>query len=291
MVNPNQFCENKKQVTEHKREQELLKSYDYLVDLLKQKQGQMLVSKARDLSLLNLIGDLVMVISCDSNAAIGEKPNDHLKQSYSEMGRSAIKVPLMEVIAAGAVPVLIINTLCVEMNPAGRKIIKAIGQELVRAGIDPAIQLTGSTEDNTVTTQTGIGITVIGMATKNSLRLKRTGAGDAIVCVGVPKSGIKVPYCEDDDDIAQVGTIIKLNKLSYIHEILPVGSKGVRFEAEELAGYSGLKFMENRLNKIDLESSAGASTAVLVSLRPDKIEELQGSLSEPVFEIGQVCPV
>ena len=82
-----------------------------------------------------------------------------------------------------------------------------------------------------------------------------------------------------------------MNKLSYIHEILPVGSKGVRFEAEELAGYSGLKFMENKLNKIDLESSAGASTAVLVSLRPDKIEELQGALSEPVFEIGQVCPV
>jgi selenophosphate synthetase-related protein len=292
MISNNNFKNKNKRINNEEMLEELLKNYQDLTRMVKQNQGKMLVSRARDLSLINLIGDLMLVISCDSNASIGEKPMDYLKQPYSEMGRSAIKVPLMEVVASGAVPVLVINNLCVEMNPSGKKIINAIRQELERAGIDPSIQLTGSTEDNTLTKQTGIGVTVIGLATKASLRLARTRAGDAIVCVGIPKSGVKVPYCEDDNDIAHAVTVVNLNKLSYVHEILPVGSKGVRYEAGELTRYSGLKFIEkNNVEEIDLETSAGASTAVLVSLRQEKIQKLREDIQEPVFEIGRALQV
>jgi len=58
----------------------------------------------RDLTLVSLLGDLHLVIACDSNASIGEKPNDGLAKPYAEVGVSALKVPMMEVLAAGAVP-------------------------------------------------------------------------------------------------------------------------------------------------------------------------------------------
>ncbi|MBC7083359.1 MAG: hypothetical protein H5T95_07700 [Firmicutes bacterium] len=245
------------------------------------------VSRVRDLVLVDLLGDLVMVVACDSNASIGEKPMDSLKQPYAEMGRSAVKVPLMEVIASGATPILVVDALCVEMEPSGKKIIAAIRGELERAGLAQDIELTGSTEDNARTVQSGIGVTVIGLATRRSLRLRTTTAGDAIVCVGIPKSGVTTPYKEDDTDIAHVSTVMTLSRLPYIREILPVGSKGVRYEATELARYAGLELEEaSPPPPIDMDTSAGASTAVLATLRPEHVPELRRTLVEPVFEIG-----
>lgn len=243
--------------------------------------------RVRDLILFDLLADLVMVVACDSNAAIGEKPMDCLVQPYAEMGRSAVKVPLMEVIAAGAAPILVVDALCMEMEPSGRKVIAAIRGELERAGLAEDIELTGSTEDNTRTVQSGIGVTVLGLATRASLRLGRTQEGDRIVCVGLPKSGVTVPYREDDLDIAHVSTVRRLNTLPFVHEILPVGSRGVRYEANQLPRQAGLRFAEaDPPLPVDLEASAGASTAALVSLRPEDVSSLRSSLVEPVFEIG-----
>src|SRR5687768_8021037 len=79
--------------------------------------------RVRDLHFFQLLGDLSLVIACDSNASIGEKPNDGLSKPYSEVGISVLKVPLMEVLATGAQPILIVNALCMEMDPSGQKLI------------------------------------------------------------------------------------------------------------------------------------------------------------------------
>lgn len=245
------------------------------------------VSKFRDLTLVDLIGDIVMVIACDSNAGCGEKPDDTFHWPYEMAVKSMLKVPLMEVLAAGAAPMIIIDNLCMEMEPTGRKIIKYMREQLREFGFDPDVQLTGSTEDNAKTTQTGTGLTVIGIATKQNLRLSRTKKGDMVACVGVPKGGPGSTHTEDDPDIAGVRSTLQLCSLDSIHEILPVGSHGVLYEADELAKYSSCAFEPlKEMPPIKLVGSAGASTAVLVSFDRSDLEVLTSAVSIPVFPIG-----
>jgi len=246
--------------------------------------------RIRDLSLFPLLGGLVLVIGCDSNASIGEKPNDGLPKPYAEVGISALKVPLMEVLAVGAMPLLIVNALCMEMEPSGRKFIAAMRGELQRCGFDPELMLTGSTEDNVPTLQSGIGVTVIGLATDERLRFGRTQPGDAILCVGNPKGGVTLPYAEGDPDIASISTVVALNQLAEVHEILPVGSKGVVYEAGEMARSVGRHFqIADDPPDINLYESAGASTAILVSIRPEEIAAVRTAVALPVHLVGAIA--
>jgi hypothetical protein len=243
----------------------------------------------RDLTLVSLLGDLHLVIACDSNASIGEKPNDGLAKPYTEVGISALKVPVMEVLAAGAVPLLIINALCMEMEPSGRKFIETMSRELARCGFDPNMMLTGSTEDNVPTLQSGVGITVIGLASDEKLRLGQTQEKDVVLCVGNPKGGVAIPYAEGDPDIASISTVQSLNDVSSVHEILPVGSKGVVYEANELANAAGCNFrLGDDPPAINLYQSAGASTAVLASIAASHISSVANAVSVPVYEIGTI---
>lgn len=247
------------------------------------------VHKFRDLTIVDLLGELKMVIACDSNAGCGEKPGDHFHWPYETAVKSMLKVPLMEVLASGAAPVLIIDNLCVEMEPTGKKIIGYMREQLREFGLNPDVQLTGSTEDNAKTTQTGTGTTVIGLAADRGLKLGKAQRGDIVVCVGNPKGGADSPYTEDDTDIATVHTVLTLSTLPFVHEILPVGSHGVRYEANELAKYVVASFrLFTEDVPIRLDGSAGASTAVLVSIDEGDLDALTKAVPIPVFSIGTI---
>lgn len=266
----------------------LLNDYNELNNLSISGKSTKKVEKIRDLSVLNLIGDISLIVACDSNASNGEKINDTHKNVYLETAVSALKVPLMEVLATGAMPLIIANNLCVEIDPHGKRIIEIMKIELENAGLWDYVQLTGSTEDNMVTTQTGIGVTVIGIVSKDNFKVGKTQAGDVVMCVGLPQSGIEKPYSERDYNVAKISTVKKLRELAYVHEILPIGSKGALYEANELAKTCGKKFKQYDDCEIDLLTSAGSSTAVLVSVEQDNIEKLIEDVDIPVYKIGEI---
>lgn len=246
------------------------------------------IRKVRDLSLIHLYRDISLVCACDSNASNGEKPNDIHPNSYEESAVSVLKVPLMEVLASGAFPFLIVNNLCVEMDPSGKKIIQAMKAELQRCHLLERVAFTGSTEDNMKTNQTGMGVTVVGLLNRKESRLGKTRKGDIVVCVGIPQSGIHVPYSERDADVCDLETMIQLTECPFVHEILPIGSKGTLYEANQLAVTCGLTFVPSDEQNIDLEESAGSSTAVLVSLCEADIVHLKQKIKKPVNETGRM---
>ena len=267
-------------------QRELGESYEALLSQIK--TGSVTPEKVRDVTLIPLVGDVKLVIACDSNASIGEKKNDYYKNAYEEVAVSAMKVPLMEVLATGAVPVVVVDNLCMEMEGAGKRIISIMRRQLEEAGLSN-VQLTGSTEDNMPTTQSGFGVTAIGLLQMQDCRIASTRRGDRVVCVGVPRSGIKNErYSEYDRDTAKVSTVRRLAGLPYVHEILPVGSKGVRYEAGQLAETAGLCFMPAEQPEIDMETSAGSSTAVLCTLREDDLGKLKKDMDIGVFPVGQI---
>ncbi|MEM3594790.1 MAG: hypothetical protein QXS27_08660 [Candidatus Jordarchaeaceae archaeon] len=245
------------------------------------------IRRVRDLVLLHVSEEYVFVIACDSNASIGQKEHDFLKRDFREVGRCASKVPLMEVLAAGAYPVIVVNNLCVEMEPSGREILEGIRFEVERLGLDPDLVITGSTEKNMVTTQTGLGVTVIGLAKIDELKIGVSQPGDLVVCVGFPKSAPTKPFFEGDPDIMDPPSTRRLRDCEFVHEVIPVGSRGVRYEMGVLARESGCNFVEID-SEVDMTHSAGPSTCVLVTLSERFLDALREHVKQPVNPVGRL---
>lgn len=235
--------------------------------------------RIRDLTLVELAGKITLVIACDSSGGIGMKPQDRLPVPGEVVGRIIAAVPLMEVLASGATPVAVINTLSNEMQPTGRAIVRGVEQAVSEAGL-PASVINGSTEENTPTEQTGLGVTVIGTAGSGELRLGSSRPGDLVYCVGKPLMGEEVlPH---QQDAARISTVRALLGLPGVHEILPVGSKGIEYELGEMAGLAGLSFdLLDTAQTLDLRKSAGPATCLLVSI-------VEGSQSQSLLKAAGI---
>jgi hypothetical protein len=220
------------------------------------------VTRVRDLILMRG-GVVVLVVACDSNAAIGAKPGDALAQDPRETGYSAAKVPLMEVVAAGARPVLLVDNLCCELRPSGELLLDGIRRAIADAGVD--VVVTGSDETNMPTVQTGLGVTVIGVAGPDELRIGTARPGDVVWCVGAPRDGLDVPFADGTPGIAGTREVRAALDLAAVHEVLPVGSRGIRYEAEQLAATAGLRFSPATRSAVALGASAGPSTCFLAA--------------------------
>lgn len=247
-----------------------------------------IIRKVRDLSVVPVTDEFNMVVACDSDGGIGPKKHDFVEVPGEVLGRFAVRVPLMELLSAGAIPVLVVDTLTVEMEPSGRDIIDGIRTELALVGLDPDKVLTGSTEDNVPTVQTGVGIVVIGCVTENDFKPGSSQDGDLVVCVGTPKSAPDDEVDLSDPEIADILCARTLAKLDFVHDILPVGSKGIIHEQSELAESAGLVIQSQPDQGLDIYKSGGPSTCVLASLSEEKLDFLKAAVGQPVYRVGRL---
>ena len=239
------------------------------------------IKSFRDLTLIETDSDHTFVIACDSLGAIGSKEADYLKTTANIVGRCTVRVPLLEVVAAGAKPLAIVNTLSVEMEPTGRAILSGIREEL--AGF-PDIVITGSTEENVPTRETGVGITVIGEAKTTALRLGKARAGDTVYCLGKPRVGYEVLGAVVPD----VPLVNKLLEEEWIHEILPVGSRGVLYEAGQLAAGAGGELQLRADEDLDIRKSAGPATSLLLAAEDERAADLRELSGLEVYRVGSI---
>ena len=224
------------------------------------KGSNLIGTKRRDLTIISLPGENCLVIACDSCGAVGIKDHDVLKMPSFYTAKFTTRVALSEVMCSGAVPVAIANGVACEMKPTGEDMILGIQEELKNAGISE-IELTGSTEENFQTSMTAMSITVIGTAREGTLKFRAAENGDRLILLGRPKVG-------DEVDLESKGfytEIAALLDMPEVKEIVPVGSKGVGYEASTLAGLSGKKALlhETEIN-IDYLKSAGPATCLLI---------------------------
>lgn len=243
------------------------------------------VRRVRDLLLFDAGPDTLVVVACDSSGAIGPKPHDVLPWAGEKVGRAAAKVPLMEVLAAGAQPFILVNTLAVEMDPTGRAILEGI--EAVCRLLPAMPVITGSDETNMKTCATGIGITVLAVASRTDLRLGSSRSRDGVWVVGLPLGGSGSSTPDGGEATAGVDTVQQLMVVPGVHEVLPVGSRGIAYEAGELAATADLVLELDERSGIDLHRSAGASTCVVVSAMSElDLSEYVESL--PVTRVGRL---
>lgn len=242
-----------------------------------------MIEKYRDVLIIHE-GDAVYAVSCDSTGAIGEKENDVLKVDAEVVGRAAIKVALSELLCIGAWPIVISDTLSNEMNPTGIKIIDGIKKELMENKIYD-VALTGSTEENFPSTMTGVGVTAIGKAAKEDLKVRKARAGMEVGLIGYPRVGQEVLRF---NDILSLKDYVKIFRCSEIVEAIPVGSRGIKYELDVLKFTSRLNLLREYDNEIDDEKSGGPSTCCIVVYNREDRLKIEKLVDKPFIHLGRL---
>ncbi len=255
----------------------------------KQRDGGFTCERIRDLTRIDLGGQLSLVVAVDSDGGIGSRAHDLVRVPEYVLGRFAMRVPLMEIISCGATPIAAFDMLTVPMDELGKEIVRGVRDELAEAGLGADFPLSGSTEDNVPTDSTGVATTVLGLVHQNDFRPGSARAGDRVLCVGLPKSAPNDDITLDDREIVRLSQIRDLLRLEGVHDLLPVGSQGVSYEARELASLAGLEFVTIPDPRLDVDKSAGPSTCALLSVSAEESASVARGLSVPVTEIGRLA--
>ncbi len=245
------------------------------------------ISSVRDLSKIDIHEDYSIVVAVDSDGGIGPRKDDQVFCPGYELGRFAMRVPLLEVLACGARPMAAYDMLTLPMDDIGREILRGIKDELRSANFGEDFHLSGSTEDNVPTTMTGIGTTVIGLVKAGDFKPGTSVQDDLVICLGKPKSAPEDEVYLDDPEIIHQADVLKIRDLQGVHDILPVGSHGIAYESEQLASSADLIFSQSD-TQISLTKSAGPSTCIVVSLTDSACRKVESILKVPLYRIGKM---
>lgn len=227
----------------------------------------------RDLTIIPFSKDKNMVIACDSSAGIGEKEADAVRVDPAITAAFCLRVPLLELYCFGAQPICIVDLIGNEYQPTGAKMITGIKAEMARAGLAD-LPLNGSTEENMTTLTSSVGITVIGES-EGGKPLPHIAETCDLLQLGTPYVGNEV--VAHLDSIFSYDLVRRLRQEEGILDMLPVGSKGIRYEADQMmsAGYA-IDF----LTEEDLEKSGGPATVILLAVTKAVSQQLLNSYPE-----------
>ena len=252
------------------------------------KPAQITYTRRGDVSILKVPTGHAIVAGSTSSGAVGPKIMDKVKVDGRVLGKFLARVALMDVIATGAFPLLLSVTLGVEKEPTGNEILEGIRREARSLGLDPNQVLMENTEDNFETVQTGAGLTVVGFANEDELRIGKTSPGDIIVAVGKPKVGDEVILAEAKGEIADLKNVTQLSQKKYVHDIAPVGTFGIADEARMMAFGVGRQLKLVEVQGLDLYKSAGPATVVLATVDRERLEDLTSLIRKPINEVGEI---
>lgn len=252
------------------------------------KPAQITYMRRGDVSVMRVPTGHAIIVGSTSSGGVGPKVMDKVRVEGRVLGRFLARVALMDVAATGAFPVLLSVTLGVEKEPTGREILDGVRVEAGVLGLEASQVLLENTEENFATVQTGVGLTVVGFANEEELRLGKTRPGDLLVAVGKPKVGDEVIAAEVKGEIADLKSVVWLAQKKYVHDIVPVGTFGIAHEARMMAHAVGRQLKLAEQGALDLEKSAGPATVVLVTMNGEKFEELASLVRKPVAVVGEI---
>ncbi|GEM_PF-430746 len=211
-------------------------------------------SLQRDAAVVNF-KDGYLIHTCDSAGGIGELEHDSLNVPIETVALFTFRTALMENISLGAMPL----SASVSFSNSPRYVQSAINALKSFADFNVrGVQFVFSMEKNFKTSQTGIGVGIVGFTKK--LKISGAKSGDAVYIIGMPKVGKEV--LESEEEIVSVKEMFELIDCRDVGEIIPVGSKGILEEAKLLAKNSNLSLVIEK-NEDWLFKSAGPATCAV----------------------------
>jgi hypothetical protein len=240
------------------------------------------IKQIRDITIIDFDENKYLGIACDSCGGIGYKEQDVVKAPPKLAAYQTGKVILAELMSMGFTPFILADGLAVEMNDTGKQLIEGFNEVLKK--LHYSVHLTGSTEENIRTVQTAMGVTGIGFCDKDKLKFNKTESGDICLLAGLPMVGNEV--LNNPDKILDIDDFEKMFLCDYIKEMLPVGSRGIEAELNDLLKYNGLGFIYENNISIDFKKSGGPSCSCIVTLNRKNIENIQRIIKKPINIIG-----
>lgn len=212
-----------------------------------------------------------LVITTDNSGAIGQKEKDVVHVPDDVTSYFSSRVTLLEQWAEGAEPEgIILHNFSGE--EAWERYVTGISRLFDEVGIDLP-NITGSTESNIETMQSGIAITMIGRPIKvlpSEKKMKWFTYGKPLVGNGL---------IAEQDHIANLKRVYEAIQQEIIGRIWPVGSKGIEKEVHSLFGGVSINCAW------DIHASAGPSTVVLMGIYQDKVQQAQQFFGELLQQI------
>jgi hypothetical protein len=264
---------------------------DFYVLLKSHQSGSGRIHSVRDLTRIHLDQHYSLIVAVDSDGGIGPMEADTVFCPAYELGRFAIRVPLVEILCSGAIPLAAYDMLTMKMEGVGAEILRGIRDELKLAGYGEDFHLSGSTEDNVPTKMTGVGTTIIGLVHSNDFRPGSSQPEDRVACLGLPKSAPEDTVRTNDPEIMQQSDLKVLLEISGVHDILPVGSHGIGYEADAMAKAAGLAFVPDADCRLSFQKSAGPSTCVIASCMDGAIKLISKQINAPVTLMGKMSKI
>ncbi|WP_313345935.1 selenophosphate synthase [Sedimentibacter sp.] len=241
------------------------------------------IKQIRDITVISFDENRYLGIACDSCGGIGLKEHDVVKVSPQITAYHTGKVVLAELMSLGFKPMIMADGLAVEMNDTGKQLIDGFNEVLSKLKTTK-VHLTGSTEENIKTVQTSMGVTCIGICDKDRLKYKKTNKNDICIIIGMPLVGNEV--LNNPDKVLDIDDFEKLYLCDFIKEILPVGSRGIEAELNDLCNYNGIVIKLNENINIDLKKSGGPSCSALVTIEEKHIDIIKTLANKPVEILG-----
>ncbi|NYB75102.1 selenophosphate synthase [Sedimentibacter hydroxybenzoicus DSM 7310] len=242
------------------------------------------IKQIRDITVISFDENRYLGIACDSCGGIGLKEHDVVKVAPQVTAYHTGKVVLAELMSLGFKPMIMADGLAVEMNDTGKQLIDGFNEVLSKLKTTK-VHLTGSTEENIKTVQTSMGVTCIGMCDKDKLKYKKTNKNDICLTIGMPLVGNEV--INNPDKVLDIDDFEKLYLCDFIKEILPVGSRGIKAELNDLCNYNEIAINLNEDINIDLKKSGGPSCSALVTIEEKHIDIIRTLVNKPVESMGR----
>ncbi len=217
----------------------------------------------RDAAISKLTNGFI-VHTCDSLGAVGLLKNDVLKVDVVQSVLYSLRVALMENISIGG-KILSVSLAFANSPDYAERGMKAAFEFLKKWKVSVVI----STEKNFPTSQTGIGVSVVGFTKK--LRIGGATSNVGVYTLGTPAVGKEVM----NSSVLTIDEFKRLLKFKSVGEVIPVGSKGIMAEARILAKNSGLTF-HPLLDESWMTKSAGPATCIVFwATRPPRLSNVK----------------
>lgn len=218
------------------------------------------------------IGNLV--ITSDNSGAIGEKELDVVHVPDDVTSYYSTRVTLLEQLANQAIPkeIILLNFTSEE---AWDKYVTGITRVFDEVQMTvPAIS--GSTETNMPTLQSGFGITMFGEKQRPFPNLSELHW----FTYGLPLVGEQL--LQNVHQIANLQIIVEALKNQHITQVIPLGSKGLQKELEQLDLFN---VVDLKNVPYDITASAGPSTMVLIGLTTEQVANISKILQHDLHRL------
>jgi hypothetical protein len=228
----------------------------------------------RDVLFLPIAQNKELVLATDNTGGIGLKEKDVVKADYETIGYFGMRVAMLECLSTGAKPLFaVVYNFCGDDH--WLSLMKGVKRTLKEFQIEH-IPVTGSTESNVPLEQSAVGFLAGGEVEMANKKISQTPPDAHWAVIGTPLVGPDV--LKHQKQIAPLQLFQKMLALEEVYELLPVGSKGIFYEANMLANMNGMKIKEIDTD-LDIYASSGPATCWIVTYHPageTKIRSMAG---------------